>query len=303
MMTLGDLMADRASAAEVRAYTMRPFLLGEYSRLAAYVQAAKLRMARRESFNQIVGASLGGVGIGVVYLALGLLLYNETMPLAVAGTAVVAVRTATAALSRMGSTINSGYEQGLFYWDFLDFCEEAKRRQERQGGTIPPAEVDRIMVSDVTFTYPAGQEPALRGVSIDIAPGEIIALVGENGSGKTTLAKVIASLYEPETGAVSYGGVPSTEIALQELREQITVVAQNFTHWPFTARQNITVGRHDHPDSESQLAQAAAASGADTVCQRLPQGYDTLLDPSYKGGTELSGGQWQRIAVARGLYR
>jgi ATP-binding cassette subfamily B protein len=300
---LSELMTERNPAAEIRSYTMRPFLLGQFQRLTRYIQAADLRTVRLQTASQALGETLTGIGTGVVYLVLAVLLFTGSMRLAVAGTALIAVRGALAALGGVGFALNNTYEQALFLDDYREFSQEARRRLERTGGTVPPADVDNIEVRDITFTYPSGDRPALDRVSLDIRPGEVIALVGENGSGKTTLAKVIGGLYRPQQGTVSYGGVPLDEVDLFLLRDRTAVIAQNFTHWPFTARENITIGRHDHPQSEQQLAEATAASGTDAVFARLANGPDTLLDASYQGGTELSGGQWQRIAIARGLYR
>ncbi|WP_194818280.1 ABC transporter ATP-binding protein [Nocardia sp. XZ_19_385] len=301
--TLTNLMADREPAGEVRAYTMRGFLLREFRQLAVHVQDRTLRMERRQALSQATGEALSAVGVGVVYLVLGALLFAGALPLAVAGTAVVAIQTAMSTLRAVVESLHWTYENALYYRDYLDFTAEAGRQQERRGGVAPPPEVDRISARGLTFTYPSGDRPALSGVDIDIAPGEIIALVGENGSGKTTLAKILSGLYEPDSGTVTYGDVPLTEIDLELLRDRIAVIAQNFTHWPFSARQNITIGRTDHPQSEVALQKAASAAGADEVFADLPKGADTLLDPTYQGGAELSGGQWQRIAVARGLYR
>ncbi|WP_433575728.1 ABC transporter ATP-binding protein [Nocardia brasiliensis] len=303
METLTDLMADRLPAAEIRAYTMRTFLLAEFDRLAHFVQGKALRLEREQAGVRALGATLAGLAMGVVYLALGLLLFAAVLPLAVAGTAVVALRTATTALRELVESMNWSYENALFYRDYLDFCAEAQRRQERCGGTAVGADVDRIVARDLTFTYPNAERPALRGLSMRIEPGEIIAIVGENGSGKTTLAKILSGLYQPDSGTVTYGGVRLQDIDVRLLRDRIAVVAQNFTHWPFSARQNITIGRHDHPESAAAFDAAARAAGADAVLAGLSSGPDTLLDPTYQGGVELSGGQWQRIAVARGLYR
>ena len=128
----------------------------------------------------------------------------------------------------------------------------------------------------------------------------MIALVGENGSGKTTLAKVLAGLYRPASGTVCWDSVSITDVNGEPLRERIAVIAQDHGNWPLTVRHNITMGR---PVDPGKLAAAAEASGADTVIADLAKGYDTLLAREFKDGAELSGGQWQRIAAARGFYR
>ena len=128
----------------------------------------------------------------------------------------------------------------------------------------------------------------------------MVALVGENGSGKTTLAKVLAGLYRPDSGAVYWDGTAVADVDPEPLRELIAVIAQDHANWPLTVRHNIVMGRTADP---GRLAQASTASGADSVISALPCGYDTLLDRHFKNGAELSGGQWQRIAAARGFYR
>jgi len=128
----------------------------------------------------------------------------------------------------------------------------------------------------------------------------VVALVGENGSGKTTLAKVLAGLYRPDSGTVCWDQTAIADVDPEPMREHIAVIAQDHANWPLTVRHNITMGRDADPVA---LARAAAASGADTLIGKLPRGYDTLLDRHFKDGAELSGGQWQRIAAARGFYR
>jgi ATP-binding cassette subfamily B protein len=155
------------------------------------------------------------------------------------------------------------------------------------------------VVDNVTFTYPGAHDPALSQVSVEIRRGEVVALVGENGSGKTTLAKILAGLYRPESGTVCWDQTAISDVDPEPLRERIAVIAQDHANWPLTVRHNITMGR----DADPATLATAAASGADTVIERLPHGYDTLLDRHFKDGAELSGGQWQRIAAARGFYR
>ena len=300
MWILSDLMAERRTAAELRAFTLRSFLLGRLSRLAAYVQDAEITAARREALTQVIAKVAGGVATAGVYAALGILLAVGAVPLPVAGTAVLAIRTAQASLATLLYAVNQCYEEGLYFSDYLAFCADAAGRIPPGGARPAPEAFERITVAGVTFTYPGGKEPALREVSVEIGRGEVVALVGENGSGKTTLAKILAGLYRPESGAVRWDQTPVADVDPERLREQIAVIAQDHANWPLTVRHNITMGRPADPDL---LASATAVAGADTVIKSLARGYDTLLDRQFKDGAELSGGQWQRIAVARGVYR
>ena len=255
---------------------------------------------RRQALTRLTASAAGGVATAGVYVALGLLLAAGTVPVAVAGTAVLAIRSAQASLASLLYAVNQCYEEGLYFSDYLDFIADASGRVPPAGGTPAPASFGQISAEEVTFSYPGADEPALREVSVTIRRGEVVALVGENGSGKTTLAKVLAGLYLPQVGTVRWDQTPIADMDLTGLRERIAVIAQDHANWPLTARSNITMGR---PADAARLAEAVSLSGADTVIDGLPRGLDTLLDRQFVGGAELSGGQWQRVAVARGFYR
>ncbi|WP_106399239.1 ABC transporter ATP-binding protein [Actinocorallia populi] len=299
---LSDLMTNRHQAAEVRSFTVRGLLLRQYDELASRERDVELDLALRQTFTRTAGDALQGLATVAVYTALGWLLWRGSVPLAVAGAAVLAIRTGKTSLANLVYAVNRCYENGLYFADYLHFCDEAERRLPRRPGELvaPPARFDLIRAEDVTFTYPGADSPCLHGVSVELRHGEVVALVGENGSGKTTLAKILAGLYDPDDGEVHWDGTPSRRMDPELLRERIAVIAQDHTHWPMTARHNVIMGRPDVPEA---VEAAIAASGADEVIATLAHGYDTLLDRRFDGGAELSGGQWQRLAAARGFYR
>ena len=297
---LGDLMADRHTAAEMRSFTLRHFMLARVARLAAYAQDAELKAVGRQTRTRVTAQVAGGIATASVYIALGILLAVDALPLAAAGTAVLAIRSAQASLNTLLFAVNQCYEEGLYFSDYLAFCADAARRIPPPAATPAPAGFGRITADAVTFTYPGASAPALREVTVEIHRGEVVALVGENGSGKTTLAKILAGLYRPDGGAVHWDQTAIGDVDPERLWEHIAVIAQDHANWPLTVRHNIAMGRDA---DQAALARAAAASGADTVIEKLPHGYDTLLDRHFKDGAELSGGQWQRIAAARGFYR
>ncbi|MGB8229200.1 MAG: ABC transporter ATP-binding protein [Pseudonocardiaceae bacterium] len=192
-----------------------------------------------------------------------------------------------------------------FYLDLLTSCLAQARGYHRPAAVERlPRDPQRIELREVSFSYPGKDEPALHRINLTISRGQVIALVGENGSGKSTLAKVITGLYLPDQGQVSWDGVDIAKVDQGELHSQVAVVLQNPVEWPMTAENNVRIGRLERPDPEgSVLAAAAADSGADAVVADLPDGWRSVLSREFQNGCDLSGGQWQRISVARGLYR
>ena len=297
---LSDLMAEREPAAELRAFTLRGYLLAEYDKVAGQVQQTELDVARTQAAVMLSGSVLTGITTGAVYGALGGLLAAGLVPLAVTGTAVLTIRAGGASLTSLTMALNKLYERGLYFGEFLSFCELARRwLPEARAGTAP-AGFERLTASGVTFTYPGASRPALLDVSVTLGRGEVVALVGENGSGKTTLAKLLGGLYRPDAGTIRWDDTDLADIDDDGLRERVSVIPQDHTRWPLSVRDNIVMGRELDQD---KLAAAVTEAGAAEVIGGLADGYDTLLDRRFEGGHDLSGGQWQRIAVARGFYR
>jgi ATP-binding cassette, subfamily B, bacterial len=297
---LADLMVDRRASAEVRSFNMRDFLLHSYDVHASYERSVRLRLAGRQSLVQLTGDAAGGAGLGIVYLVLGVLLSVGWIGLPAAGTAVLGIQLAASALSGLLVTINQCYESGLYFNDYLEFCQRAERTITPTGALPAPQGFSVIQASGVNFTYPGAGKPALTDVSIEIRRGEVIALVGANGSGKSTLAKLLAGLYEPSSGDIRWDEQSISRTNREQLRDRIAVIMQDYTRWPLTALENITMGR---PRDDRLLAMATAAAGTDEIIGSFPAGYGTQLDRRFRGGIEPSGGQWQRIAIARGFYR
>jgi ATP-binding cassette, subfamily B, bacterial len=240
---LADLMADRDTAAELRSFTMRSFLLDRVSRLAAYARDAEMTAARRQATTRAIAALAGGVATAGVYAALGGMLIAGWLPLSVAGTAVLAIRSAGTSLQQLLYAVNQCYEEGLYFSDYLAFCADAEARVPAAGDAPVPRGFERIEAAGVSFHYPGVDDLALDDVSMEIGRGEVVALVGENGSGKTTLAKILAGLYRPSSGSVTWDGVSVSDVAAEPLREQVAVIAQDHANWPLTVRHNITMGR------------------------------------------------------------
>jgi ATP-binding cassette subfamily B protein len=156
---------------------------------------------------------------------------------------------------------------------------------------------------NVGFRYPDSDHWAVRHLSLTLKAGEVVALVGENGAGKTTIVKLLARLYDPTEGRILLDGYDLREYDLADLRRHIGVIFQDFVRFHFTAGENIGAGRIEATDDRNRIQQAAERSLADPIIQRLPQGYDQPLGKRFQGGADLSGGEWQKIAIARAYMR
>jgi ATP-binding cassette subfamily B protein/ATP-binding cassette subfamily C protein len=206
--------------------------------------------------------------------------------------------TFTAALTSIGGM----YEDNLYLSNLYEFLEQdvPNPRGKARQGVIPG---DGIRFENVSFTYPGGLKPALKGISLHLKPGEKLAIVGENGSGKTTLIKLLTRLYTPDSGRIILDGLDLQEWDVEVLRRRIGVIFQNFVRYQFTVGENVGVGDVNHLEDEARWQVAAEKGTARPFIEAMPEGFGTQLGRWFKGGQELSGGQWQKIALSRAFMR
>lgn len=188
------------------------------------------------------------------------------------------------------------------YQSFLSYGAEGGT-PARPTGAGQDLSFRRLEVEGVSFRYPGTEREVLDDISMEIDAGEVVALVGENGSGKTTLVKLLLQLYRPERGRILWNGLDQTELDPEALRSELTVIFQDFIKYHLPVVDNIALGRVEHPGEPGSIEAAARKAGAHGFVNRLPQGYDTRLGREFHGGHELSVGQWQRLALARAVFR
>ncbi len=197
------------------------------------------------------------------------------------------------------------YEDALFMSNLFDYLElpTAAEQPRALPARSAPRGVQRLELRGVHFRYPGASKEVLSGIDLAIEPGEKVALVGDNGAGKSTLVKLILRLYEPTAGEILYGGVDLRDMDPLELRSRLGVVFQDFVRYQFTLRENIGLGWVPHLEDRVRITEAARRGGADAVAAELPAGYETMLGGWFEAGQELSIGQWQKVAIARGFMR
>ncbi|MBT2401219.1 ABC transporter ATP-binding protein [Streptomyces sp. ISL-100] len=294
---------DRRTAAEVRATTMSGYLIAWYREITDRIKATHRRAAPRILRVTLIGTTASGLMLALTWIALGWLAASGRMDLAIAATAVIAVRTSTGALTSLVMAAARLFRTSLHLEDWQSFLRRAESlRAVRGPAQIPAHAPAEIRADNVTYTYPGSDTPAVNTVSLTLRRGELIALVGENGSGKTTLSRLLTGLYLAQEGSVTWDGTDLAQADPHSVWARVGLVPQDYTRWPMNLRANIHLGQPRSED-DALLLEAAQAAGADSVIAKTPYGLDTLVASSNWGGTDLSGGQWQRIAVARAFYR
>ncbi len=292
------------TAKEVKIFGLSGFLIERYRKLAADLYAANRRLALRR-------AGWGGVftAIGTVayYLAYAYIAWRTLAGAFTVGDLTFlagSFRRLRTLLEGLLSGFSSTAGQALYLDDLFSFFET---RPE----IVTPAEPlpfpqpvrDGFVFEDVGFIYPGAERWAVRHLSFTLKAGEVLALVGENGAGKTTLVKLLARLYDPDEGRILLDGHDLRAYDLTALRDNISVIFQDFVRYNLTAGDNIAVGRIEARDDRSRIEDAAHRSLADAVIDKLPAGYGQMIGKRFRNGVELSGGEWQKIAIARAYMR
>ena len=299
---LSDIITGRSAAAELRLFGFGPWLIDRAEKLWLGMRDERMQLEHREFKLEFVTDGINGlvtlaaIGFGVFLLIAGRVSLGAT---AAFFAAIDGFQRNYWGLVWNASII---YNDLRYIRDFFEFIDSPRLNFE-QGTRLPGQISHGIEFDNVSFTYPGSDRPALADVSVTLRPGERIALVGENGAGKTTLAKILMGLYEPTSGRIVVDGVDLKEMALADWYRRIGAVFQDFTRYQVSLRENIGFGWLPKLDDAEAIARAAARSGADEVAASLPRGLETPLGKEFQEGSELSVGQWQRLAIARAYLR
>jgi ATP-binding cassette subfamily B protein len=301
---LRQVAGSREGAKEVKLFGLHKFFTSRFEALAHQIYVEDVALSRSKL---IVGGLLGVIGTLGYYGAYVYVIWRTLSGGYDIGKfyfLTTSIQQASSNLQQVFSTASGIADQALFLTDLIAFFEMEPTVQSKPDGHKMPMPIRRgFEFRNVSFTYPGTNRTVLHNFNFTLSPGERIALIGENGQGKTTVVKLITRLYDPTEGEILLDGIDLRDYALDDLHRHIGVIFQDFMRFEMTARENIAVGRVDQPHSESDLEDAAHKSLADEVIAKFSGGYDQMLGRRFEGGVELSGGEWQKIALARAYLR
>lgn len=298
---LNLLFNNRQAAKELRLYGLAPHLLREWAGNDRRLRRRILRVEDRLHVAGVFGTVVASVGFGVGYWLLLRATLGGRLSLGGFGSYLAAMQGVSGAFQGLLGGLRAIGEALLYVVDVQTFLEAPDEPEPPAGAPPLPAVPSPVEARDLRFAYPGGGE-VLHGVDVVVRPGEKIAVVGENGAGKSTLVKLLLGLYRPTGGGAAVAERDLHEYDRTSRRERVTAVFQQYQRYPLTARENVAVGRVSRLGDEGALAEAVRLAGAEFL-EGLPRGYDTLLAKEFEGGVDLSGGQWQRVATARALFR
>jgi ATP-binding cassette subfamily B protein len=303
---LETVLAREDNVKEVKLFGLGPLLLQRYRDIFARLYTRDRSLAiRRDSWGFVLGL-IGTAALYGAYAWIAMAAVLARITLGQMTMYLMLFRQGQSAVSAILSAIGGMYEDNLYLSTLYEYLETpVPEPRARTGEGLPrgPHPNDGVRFENVSFTYPGAERPALIDIDLHIRPGESLALVGENGSGKTTLIKLLTRLYRPDSGRILLDGLDLAEWDEDALRRRIGVIFQDFARYQFLVGENIGVGDVRHFEDPARWAEAARKGMADRIVAELPRGYETQLGKWFKGGMELSGGQWQKIALARAFMR
>ena len=290
----------KESAKELKLFRLGPFLVSRYKQISDELHRQNVSLAKRKLFFGALLSLLGTIGYYGTY---AFVIYKTIIGALTLGMLTMlagAIAGASSNIQQFFSTFSQIADQALFLNDLLEFFSVRPSIVSKANALVAPRPIRTgFEFRNVSFSYPGNSRKVLDGISFRLEPAQRTALVGQNGQGKTTIVKLLTRLYDPTGGQILLDGVDLREYDLEDLWKEIGVIFQDFVKYEATARRNIAVGRIEEAENSHLIRYAARKSLAEQVIQRLPNRYDQILGTRFEGGLDLSGGEWQKIALAR----
>jgi ATP-binding cassette, subfamily B, bacterial len=296
--------ATKEAAKELKLFNLADFFTQRFAKLSDIIYEQDVDLARKRLG---IGSVLSVISTGGYYGAYAYVIWRTVAGGLTIGTfyfLITAIMQASSTIQQVFSTLSGIADQALFLTDLLAFFEMKPTIQSKPNALPAPRPIRQgFEFRNVSFQYPGNERRVIDRLNFHLHPGERVALIGENGQGKTTIVKLITRLYDPTEGQILLDGVDLREYDLEDLYREIGVIFQDFMRYEMTARENIAVGKIEEVMDIPVLKAAAQKSMADEVIARLPAGFEQMLGRRFEGGVDLSGGEWQKLALARAYLR
>jgi ATP-binding cassette, subfamily B, bacterial len=301
---LGDLLAQPRTTKEIRAYVLADYLLGRHRNISEDLFSQRERMYRSGTRISMLSGLVTGTTLALAYLFVAVRGVAGTIDPGGVVLVIGAFTSVAGTLGQISSTFVAVDQHTTFLDDYFSFLAiDPLVPVPAAPRPVPTRLAKGIEFDDVTFSYPGGTGPAVAGLSLHIRSGELIALVGENGAGKSTLVKLLLRFYDADSGSVRVGGVDLKDLDPEALRNRIGVLFQDYASYELTIRENVVMGRPDVKVDDERVLEALRDSRSEWLVKKMPNGLDSKVGRLFEGGHDLSGGEWQRLALARIMYR
>jgi ATP-binding cassette, subfamily B, bacterial len=301
---MGDLLAQPRTTKEIRAYVLSEYLLGRHQKLSEDLFKLREQMYRSATRISLLTGFVTGTTLALAYLFVAIQGMSGDINPGGVVLVIGAFTSVAGTLGNISSTFVAVDQHTTFLDDYFSFLAiQPLVPLPATPHSVPNWHIDTIEFDNVTFTYPGGREPALKGLNLRIDHGELVALVGENGAGKSTLIKLLLRFYDPDSGSIRVGGVDLKDLDPAVLRSRIGVLFQDYASYELTVRENVIMGRPYGAVDDERVLEALRDARSDWLLKKMPKGLDSKVGRLFEGGHDLSGGEWQRLALARIMYR
>jgi len=301
---LGDLLVQPRNTKEIRAYVLADYLLGRHNTLSEELYQQRVRMYRSATRTSLLTGLVTGTTLALAYVFVAIQGSKGAIDPGGVVLVIGAFASVSGTLGNISSTFVAVDQHTTFLEDYFSFLAITPLvPSPAVPHPVPDWRIDDIEFDNVTFKYPGGTEPAVQNLSLHIRNGELIALVGENGAGKSTLVKLLLRFYDADEGAVRVGGVDVKDVDPDVLRNRIGVLFQDYASYELSVRENVVMGRPGGQVDDERVMEALQDARSDWLLRKMPKGLDSKVGRLFEGGHDLSGGEWQRLALARIMYR
>ncbi len=301
---IGDLLVQPRTTKEIRAYVLADYLLERHRNLSENLFRQRALMYKSGTRVSLLTGFVTGTTLALAYLFVSIKGAEGLIDPGGVVLVIGAFTSVSSTLAQISSTFVSVDQHTTFLDDYFSFLSIDSLVKKIENPEPLPVKFDKGIVFDnVSFTYPGSPENAVGEFNLTIKSGELIALVGENGAGKSTIVRLLLRFYDADKGSISIGGVDLKNTDPEELRKRIGVLFQDYANYELTVRENVTMGRPDAEVFDNRVLESLRDARSEWLVKKMPNGLDSKVGRLFEGGHDLSGGEWQRLALARIMYR